>query len=59
MTDQERADWVLKDKGLRLLQRASRKSLIQFVRANRRAIDRVVRNITSGARPLHYLVTGE
>lgn len=54
MNDTDRQDYVDNDEGLYNRQRrASNKRA--WLRANRALIDEVIRNVTSGRQPAHYL----
>lgn len=55
LNDEDRRQWVENDEGLYRLFLSSRLSMRQYIRTNRIDIDTVIRNVTSGARPQHYL----
>ena len=55
MNDDERRTWVLNDDGLYLEQQRSGLDTRQFIKKNRKMIDEVMENITSGQQPQHYL----
>jgi hypothetical protein len=56
--DEERRQWVLNDEGLYNCQQSSRQSLKTWIRENRALIDEAIDNVTSGAKPTHYLAYG-
>lgn len=58
INDKERELWVANDEGLYLEQRRSRLSMRAFIRENRELIDEVIRNVTEGRKPAHYLEYG-
>lgn len=58
INDEDRRIWVLNDEGLYLEQRRSRKALKSWIRENRQMIDEVIRNVTEGRKPAHYLRYG-
>jgi len=50
--------WVQNDEGLYDMARASRLTQRQWIRENRALIDEVIRNVTEGDKPQHYLKYG-
>ena len=58
MNDTEREQWLDNDEGLYNGWRSSGLSKRLFIRENRVEIDRVIRNVTEGVKPAHYLVYG-
>jgi hypothetical protein len=58
INDEDRRLWVLNDEGLYNLMRDSRLGTREFIRQNRKLIDEVIGNVSSGARRQHYLVYG-
>jgi hypothetical protein len=58
MNDTEREQWIDNDEGLYDWWRTSRLGKRAFIRANRAAIDEVIRNVTGSVRPAHYLKYG-
>jgi hypothetical protein len=55
INDADREAWVDNDEGLYKLWRGQRLSKRAFVRAHRSIIDTVIRNVTKGREPAHYL----
>jgi len=58
INDNERRLWVENDEGLYNEQRRSGKPMRTFIRGSRAMIDEVIRNVTSGTKPAHYLAYG-
>ncbi len=58
INDTDRAQWVDNDEGLYNEKRRSRLPMREFVRRNRELIDQVIRNVTEGRKPAHYLEYG-
>lgn len=56
--DEEREQWIANDEGLYNDQRRSRLSVREYIRTNRAEIDAVIDNVTSGAKPAHYMEYG-
>ena len=56
--DTERAQWIDNDEGLYDLWKASGQTKRMFIREHREMIDDVIEQVTSGARPAHYLTMG-
>jgi hypothetical protein len=58
INDTDRAQWVDNDEGLCNWWRTLRISKRKFIRLNRVEIDSVIRNVTEGRKPAHYLEYG-
>jgi hypothetical protein len=58
MNNDERSQWIDNDEGLYNWWRSSRMSKRAFIKENRDEIDAAIRNVTSGAKPAHYLTYG-
>ena len=58
INDGDRAEWADNDEGLYDLMRASRLGKRAWIRENRALIDEVIRNVTEGDKPQHYLKYG-
>ena len=58
INDGDRRVWVQNDEGLYDMARASRLTQRQWIRENRALIDEVIRNVTEGDKPQHYLKYG-
>ncbi len=56
--DDERRQWVLNDEGLYRMWRSSSQTMTNWVKHNRKVIDEVIDNVTSGKKPQHYLQYG-
>ena len=55
INDAERERWVDNDEGLCNLQRRSRLSKRNWIRANRELIDEVINNVVGGKKQAHYM----
>ena len=55
MNNQEREQWIDNDEGLYRWWKSSKLSKRAFIKANRAKIDTVIRNVTEGMKPPHYL----
>ena len=55
MNNTERSAWIDNDEGLYNWFHSSGKSKAVFSKENRQAIDEAIRNVRSGAKPVHYL----
>ncbi len=58
MNDQDRSQWVDNDEGLYLKWKRSRVSKQKWIKENRAIIDDVIKNVTEGIQPAHYLAYG-
>lgn len=64
INDEDRRQWVLNDEGLYCEWRGSRRydengrTMRGWIKNNRAMIDAVINNVTSGAKPAHYLRYG-
>lgn len=58
MSIREIEQWIDNDEGLYSWWRSSRLSKRAFIRDNRAELERVIDNVTNGARRAHYLVYG-
>jgi hypothetical protein len=58
INDEERRLWVENDEGLYNMMQESGLGMKRFIRENRKAIDKVINNVTSGKRQAHYLIYG-
>ena len=58
LNDTDRAQWIDNDEGLYDWWRSSRMGKRAFIREHRAEIDQVIRNVTEGAKPAHYLRYG-
>jgi hypothetical protein len=56
--DSDREDFVNNDEGLYDMWRRSGRGITRWVRENREMIDECMGNVTSGAKPAHYLKYG-
>lgn len=59
MNDNERNQWIDNDEGLYNWFTSSNMSRRTFLRTHRKEIDDIIKNITSGAKPAHYLTYGD
>lgn len=55
ISDVDRKKWVQHDRGLSQYWRTTRLPLGKYVKANRRLIDEVIQDVTSGRKVIHYL----
>lgn len=58
MNNTEREQWIDNDEGLYDWWKSSRLSKRQFIRQNRAQIDEIIRKVTEGIKPAHYLKYG-
>lgn len=58
INDEDRRQWIESDEGLYLMRLQSEQPMKAFIRAHRKEIDEVIRNVRDGAKPAHYLVYG-
>ncbi len=58
MNNTEREQWIDNDEGLYDWWKSSRLSKREFIRQNRAEIDAAIQNVTSSAKPAHYLKYG-
>lgn len=57
-TGTSREDWINNDEGLYDWWQSSGLSMRKFIAENKTEIDAVIRNLTSGDKPAHYLKYG-
>lgn len=58
INDEDRRLWVLNDEGLYDEHRRIRLSMKAWIKQNRAFIDEVIRKVTEGSKPAHYLKYG-